>query len=110
MTITTSTCIVVLCDGPDCDSDRGWPDDGPLHFTTRTGALDCLLGEKGDGWTQLPDGRLLCRSCSESADCAATDHQWSAWQPHRDDAGVEWRACFHCHGALEERLVEMGRP
>lgn len=36
------------------------------------------------GWIQLPDGRLLCRRCSEAADCPATGHQMSSWSwyPH----------------------------
>ena len=30
-----------------------------------------MLGDNGMGWIQLPDGRLLCRRCSEAADCPA---------------------------------------
>ena len=38
-----------------------------------------MLGDNGMGWIQLPDGRLLCRRCSEAADCPATGHQMSSW-------------------------------
>jgi hypothetical protein len=108
MTTHNQTCVWVECDGSDCDRDRGWPDDGPFHFDTVTAALGYVLGDNGMGWTQLPDGRLLCRSCSEAADCHATGHQMSSWYPHPSDLSIHWRHCTHCGGAHEERFIEMG--
>ena len=105
MSVHTRTCVWVLCDGTRCDRDRGWPDDGPFHFDTEAAAIQYVLGEDGAGWTRLPDGRLLCRSCSQSADCDATGHQLSPWRPHPSSRGVEWRNCTHCGGAFEERFV-----
>jgi len=107
MSVHTKTCVWVICDGPNCDREKGWPD-GPFHFDNEAAALDYVLGEDGMGWTRLPDGRLLCRACSEEADCAATGHQWSSWREHRTDPGIRWRICNHCGSAFEERLVEMG--
>jgi hypothetical protein len=108
MSVHTKTWVWVLCDGPTCDRDKGWPDEGPFHFDTEDAAVSYVLGEDGLGWTRLPDGRLLCRSCSEEADCAATGHQWSRWRSHHADPGIEWRACNHCGSAFEERFAEMG--
>ena len=108
MTVQTTTCAWVECDSPDCGNDKGWPDEGPFHFSTDRAALDYVLGEKGMGWTRLPDGRLLCRSCSEAADCAATGHQWTDWRVHHRDPGIEWRLCEHCGGGFEERLTVAG--
>jgi hypothetical protein len=78
MSVHTTTCVWVLCDGTTCDRDKGWPDEGPWHFDTEAAAVDYVLGEHGLGWTRLPDGRLLCRSCN------------------------------HCGGEFEERLVQIG--
>lgn len=109
MSMHTSTCVWVLCDGTRCDRDKGWPGgEGPFHFDTETAAVDYVLGEAGQGWTRLPDGRLLCRSCSEEADCAATGHQWSSWRDHHADTAIQRRFCNHCGGAFEERFAEMG--
>ena len=105
--IKTSSCAWVECDGENCDVDKGWHDEGPLHFESVEAAVEYVLGEDGLGWTRRPDGRLLCRRCSESADCDFTGHQHTEWRPKRD-AGVEWRMCEHCGGGLEERFVEMG--
>ena len=70
------------------------------------------MSEAGIGWTKLPDGRLLCRGCSDDADCQATGHQWSDWRPGykngQPDPSIEWRFCTHCGGGHEERLAEMG--
>lgn len=107
MSVHTRACVWVLCDGPDCDSDKGW-EDGPFHFDSESEALEYVVGEDGMGWTRLPNGRLLCRACSEQADCAATDHQWSSWRKHRTDPAIEWRICQHCGNGFDERLVEMG--
>jgi hypothetical protein len=75
VSIKTSSCVWVECDGEHCDRDKGWPDKGPFHFDTEQAALEYVLGESGIGWTLLPNGRLLCRGCSEDADCEATRHQ-----------------------------------
>jgi hypothetical protein len=113
MSVRTSTCVWVECDG-DCDRDKGWPDEGPFHFDSEQAALECVLGENGMGWTQLPDGRLLCRGCSEDADCAVTGHQWSEWvhgyRNGQPDPGRQIRWCDHCGRGFEERLTEMGEP
>jgi hypothetical protein len=109
MSVHTKTCVWVQCDGPSRHPDHtGWDDEGPFHFDTEAAALDWVLGEDGAGWTRLPDGRLLCRTCSEEADCAATGHQWSSWHLHHTDPRIEWRTCYHCGGQFEERFVEMG--
>jgi len=51
--------------------------------------LGYVLGDNGMGWIQLPDGRLLCRRCSEAADCPTTGHQMSSWSwyPHPNGRG-----------------------
>ena len=109
MSVHTKTCVWVLCDGATRTNDHtGWDDEGPFHFDTEAAAVEYVLGEDGAGWTRLPDGRLLCRGCSEEADCQATGHQWSPWREHHADAGIQWRACYHCGRGFEERLVEMG--
>lgn len=105
MTIKTTTCVWIECDSNDCDRNQGWPDDGPYHFTSERAALDYVLGEHHMGWTKLPDGRLMCRSCSDAADCAATGHQWSEWRAHHSTLAVQWRACFHCGRGFEQRLT-----
>jgi hypothetical protein len=107
MSVHTHTCVSILCDGATCDRDKGWEEGAP-HFDSESEALGYVLGEKGMGWTRLPDGRLLCRRCSEEADCAATGHQWFEWRRHPRDPGIEWRWCSHCGGAFEERFVEIG--
>ena len=114
MSVRTSTCVWVECDGEHCDRDKGWPDgEGPFHFDSEQAALDYVLGdEDGVGWTRMPDGRLLCRSCSTDVDCAVTGHQWTPWRPGAApdgrDSGIEIRWCGHCGGGFEERLTEMG--
>ena len=111
MTTHTRVCVWVVCDGPSCDRDKGWPDDGgPLHFATEQAALDYVLGEDGGGWTRLPDRRLLCRSCSEAADCDATGHQMTPWYRHCGDPGIELRHCSHCGRGFEKRLTAQGNP
>ena len=103
-------CVWVDCDGPHCDQDKGWPEDGPYHFDTEQAALDYLLGDDGCGWTRLPDGRLLCSSCCEKADCEVTGHQMSRWRQHANDPGIEFRSCSHCGHGFEERLTALGDP
>jgi hypothetical protein len=71
--------------------------------------LGYVLGDNGMGWIELPDGRLLCRRCSEAADCPATGHQMSSWSwyPHPNGRGPV--ATLHAlRGAHEERFAEMG--
>lgn len=113
MSIHTSACVWVECDGQRCDRDKGWPDgEGPFHFTSEQSALEYVLGEDGMGWTRLPDGRLLCRGCSDDADCDTTGHQWSQWRHGykngEPDPEIEIRWCTHCGGGFEERLTQMG--
>jgi len=112
VSVHTSACVWVECDGQRCDRDKGWPDEGPYHFASEQSALEYVLGEAGIGWTELPDGRLLCRGCSEDADCDTTGHQWSEWRPGykngHPDPSIDWRFCTHCGGGFEERLAGMG--
>jgi hypothetical protein len=107
MSVHTRTCVWVLCDGPSCDREKGWPD-GPFHFDSEAEAVEYVVSEDGMGWTRLPDGRLLCRACSEEADCAATGHQPTEWHRRSTDPGIEIRWCVHCGHEFEERFVEMG--
>lgn len=113
MSVHISSCVWVDCDG-DCGRDRGWPDgDGPFHFESEQSALEYVLGDDdGMGWTRMPDGRLLCHSCSEHVDCEVTGHQWTPWRPGvapgGADSGIEIRWCTHCGSGFEDRLVEMG--
>jgi hypothetical protein len=112
VSVQISTCVWVECDGQHCGRDKGWPDEGPYHFAREQSALEYVLGEAGIGWTKMPDGRLLCRSCSEDADCDTTGHQWTDWRPGYNnghpDPTIEVRFCTHCGGGFEERLAEMG--
>lgn len=114
MSVTHHTCTAVECDTPKCD---GGFDEGTPHFETEAKALEYLIGEEGCGWSIRPDGRLLCRFCSEHADCEATGHQWGEWRPRMrwdaaagrsipdEDSGTEWRMCDHCSGGFEERIA-----
>lgn len=56
MSVKTSSCVWVECDGDRCDRDKGWPDEGPFHFDSEQAVLEYVLGENGPGWTRLPDG------------------------------------------------------
>jgi hypothetical protein len=112
MSVKTSVCVRVECDGEQCDRNKGWPDEGPYHFASEQDALQYVLGENGLGWTNLPGERLLCRGCSERADCQATGHQWTEWRSGyrngQPDASIEVRWCTHCGSGFEERFAEMG--
>ena len=114
MSVHTSSCVWVECDGDRCDRDKGWPDEGPFHFDSEQAVLEYVLGENGMGWTRLPNGRLLCRGCSQDADCKTTGHQWSEWRHGykngQPDPSIQVRWCTHCGGGFEERLTEMGDP
>ena len=79
--VSASSCVWVECDGERCDRDKGWPDEGPFHFNSEQAVLEYGTGEVGMGWTRLPDGRLLCRGCSQDADCEATGHEWTGLAP-----------------------------
>lgn len=112
MTVRSRACVWVECDNPQCGPDRGWPDEGPFHFQTEQDALDYVLGDEGGlGWTRMPDGRLLCRTCSEHVDCDLTGHQRTPWRPGAVPGGIdpsiEVRWCTHCGGGFEERFAEM---
>ena len=114
MSVRHEACVIVECDTPKCDS--GY-DEGTPHFDSEEQAFKHLLGDDGWGWSRLPDGRLLCASCSQRAECEATGHKWSEWRPRmRWDADgrrsvpepgspTEWRSCNHCGGAFEERIT-----
>jgi hypothetical protein len=104
MTVNSHACVTIECDGG-C-TDKGW-DEGALHFASEQEALEYVLGEDERGWTRRPDGRLLCRSCSEDADCEALGHQWSKWRDHHRDDAIQWRCCEHCRGGFDERLKAM---
>ena len=69
-------CVSVECD--DCGS--GATEDGYLpHYPDHDDALDAITGQ---GWTT--DGaRLVCPDCTRLARCAATGHEWGAWQDAR---------------------------
>jgi hypothetical protein len=71
---------------------------GTPHFASVTQARQELLDEHGYGWSERADGRLLCRSCSKSADCAERGHQMGPWRPHPRDPQIAWRYCAHCGG------------
>ncbi len=106
------TCVWIECAG--CGTDSF--DDGIPHFADEAEALAQLLGDpavesdEGWGWTQRRDGRLLCRACSDHADCEDHGHEMTDWRRHPGDPVIEWRHCEHCGGAIEDRLVALGRP
>jgi hypothetical protein len=99
-------CVWIECAGCGTQS----YDEGTPHFDSEAQARTALLGEDGYGWTERGDGRLLCRSCSESADCAEVGHQMGPWRPHPRDPEIAWRYCEHCGGNFEDRLVALGEP
>lgn len=111
MSTHTRTCFWVERDG-DRGQDKGWPEEGPFHFDTEQDAIAYVLGEDGMGWTRMPDGRLLCRGCSEDADCEVTGHQWTPWRPGITraaiESGVEVRWRTHCPGGNEVGVYPIG--
>jgi hypothetical protein len=112
-------CVTIHCDNePIAQCDSGW-EETTFHFDDEPQALRFVLSENGCDWTRRPDGRLLCRACSETADCADRGHhlydQWShpGYYDHAlrvwiDDTGVIYRRCTHCGGGLQEHLTALG--
>lgn len=86
--------------------------DGLPHYDSPEGARKALFdsGEGPDrvGFTTRGDGRVLCRGCSEAADCAEDGHDYALWRARHDDEQVEYRYCEHCGGAFQERLTALG--
>ncbi len=83
------SCVSVLCD--DC-SDNCW-DDGMPHFADSEEATNYL---KSADWL-LTETRMLCRSCAQDADCAATGHQFGHWGDREYlDVPYRLRRCDHC--------------
>lgn len=99
--IRTATCYLIDCS--DCGSDC-W-EDYEVHFISEE-ELRRVLTTRHE-WTFEKHGRVLCRHCTEKADCARDGHQYGEWITHSTDSGVQWRLCDHCSGALEERFTEM---
>jgi hypothetical protein len=104
--LTRHTCYTLACS--DCGEDP-WDEFTP-HFPTEEALWAGVLGEDGYGWTRRPDGRALCRSCSDRADCAERGHQMTPWSPLPRDPEVEWRHCKNCGGTVEDRLAALGGP
>lgn len=106
------SCVWLEC--AECGTDSY--DEGTPHFGSETEARTYLLGDPskdgddGCGWTERRDGRLLCRSCSEHADCQEHGHEMTEWHAHPRDPEIEWRHCEHCGGAIEDRLTALGGP
>lgn len=100
------TCYSISCSG--C-ADECW-EEGVPHFDTEAEAWKAVLGEEGHGWTRRHNGRVLCRGCSERADCAGRGHDMTRWQPMPRDPDVQWRFCRHCGCAIEDRLTALGGP
>lgn len=100
MTIQEHSCVTALCD--DCGD--GW-DEGPWHFDSRKELLKALAS-----YDWVVGDRILCRSCSDKADCAATGHQWDEWED-REMEGVPYRSrwCEHCcHTETDPPFQQLG--
>jgi hypothetical protein len=104
--VHTQQCVWLDC--ADCGTDSY--DEGTPHFASEAEGRRQILGEDGYGWTERADGRLMCRHCSDRADCAEHGHDMGEWTRHAGDAEIEWRYCQHCGGEIEDRLVAMGWP
>jgi hypothetical protein len=81
------------------------------HYPTETAALDAAAAA---GWVVGPGGRLWCSACGPVLTCEADGHQFSPWQPARQDAGAgrEYRYCRRCclHESRPAALLVGGSP
>lgn len=61
------------------------------------------------GFNIQPDGRMLCRHCSEPADCTERGHDYTP-RPggHAMTTPTSARRCNHCGGWSEHRLISLG--
>lgn len=100
--INIHRCLTIRC--AEC-GDQAW-DGYQVHFTTENNLWAWIFQ---DGWTQRPDGRVLCRQHSAEDDCAHQGHDWQDWAPSQPGRTTSYRYCDHC-GHSDTRPIDLHRP
>lgn len=87
------TCVVVVCDTPECEPYGG--ESMACHYPSLTAAADDL---RVQGWIISP-AEVLCPPCVARATCDAIGHQWEPWNEYLAADGVtwRWRCCDRCN-------------
>lgn len=76
----------------------------PPRYASEAEMWHAMLDPGGSGWTRRDDGRVLCPTHADAAQCDENGHTMTPWTAHPLDERLKWRYCARCGADFAQQI------